>query len=282
MFVKIMPGGMNSSVAARTFDVPALTQLFNAGFSGYRFPMWLSGEAFCDHVAFYDIDLDSSQVVVDDSPVAFALVGRRRDTGWIGGMGTTPSHRERGLGERALVATIVAAIGRGCSRIGLEVLDTSEPAIQLYRKCGFEVVRDLAVWSLPPTGRQPDAVAVNVEIGRAQRWIAAHTQSPEPWQRHSDTLAGLQRRGVNPRGLGIERSGELVAAAIMREQEERVAVVQIAAVDEDAATNVLLAAAEGTRTLSLANVPIDEPASRAMKRLGADHVAMQHEMALRT
>jgi ribosomal protein S18 acetylase RimI-like enzyme len=253
-------------VPARHFDVPALTQLFNAGFSGYRFPMHLTEEAFRDHLALYDIDLDSSQVVVDDGPVAFALVGRREDTGWIGGIGTTPSRRRSGLGEKALVGAIEAAAHRGCSEIFLEVLDTNEPAIQLYEKLGFGLVRDLAVWSL----------------ARAQSWIAAHRQTPEPWQRADGTIAALQSRGIELRGLVVERGGEPVAAAIIREQPEAAAVVQIAACDEDAAAGLLSGTTEAGRALRLANVPIDDPGARAIERLGADRVAVQHEMALST
>jgi GNAT superfamily N-acetyltransferase len=268
-------------VPASAFDVSTLTELFNAGFSGYLFPMQFDEGDFCDHVALHDIDLPSSTVVVDDGPVAFALVGRRRQSGWIGGMGTPPEYRRRGLGEKALVAAIDAAVASGCTEIGLEVLDANEPAIELYRKLGFEVARDLAIWSLPPSGRPPALAGVSVEVHRVQAWIAAHRRTPEPWQRADDTLAALQTRGVSLRGLGIERDGELVAGAILHEQPETVAVMQIAAVGEDEATSTLLAAAEGSRTLRLSNVPIDEPASHAIKQLGANYVAGQHEMVLR-
>jgi ribosomal protein S18 acetylase RimI-like enzyme len=267
-------------VPAAAFDLPTLTGLFNAGFSGYPFPMELSEEAFADHVAFYDLDLDISRVVVDDGPVAFAHVGRRQNTGWIGGMGTTPPHRRRGLGEKVLVAAIEAAVAGGCTEVGLEVLVDNEPAIRLYTKLGFDLVRDLAVWSLPPTGRQPTAAADVLEIGSAQEWIAAHRNGPEPWQRADDTIAALQRRGVRLRGLVSKRGDDLVAVAIIREQGETVAVLQIAALDEDSASNMLLVAAEG-RTLRLANLPIDEAASRAIRRLGGDRVAVQHELVLR-
>jgi hypothetical protein len=30
--------------------------------------------------------------VVDDSPAAFALIGRRGEECWVGGMGTAPAH----------------------------------------------------------------------------------------------------------------------------------------------------------------------------------------------
>jgi ribosomal protein S18 acetylase RimI-like enzyme len=266
---------------ASEFDAAALTELFNAGFSDYLIPMRLSEAAFCDHVALYDIDLGLSRVVVDDGPVAFVLVGRRGDTGWIGGMGTTPSHRRRGLGEEALASAMRAAAASGCVEIGLEVLEGNEPAIRLYTELGFEIVRDLSVWSLSPTIGRTNASAETVDVGSAQRWIAAHRRSPEPWQRADETLVALKSRGAHLRGLVSKRGDKIVAAAVIHEAPEAVAVLQIAAPDEDSARTLLLAAGPSDRALRLSNVPIDEPASAAIELLGAEHVANQYEMALR-
>lgn len=89
-------------VSADALDLAALTALFNAGFSTYLVPLQLSAEAFREHVTVNDIDLSCSRVVVvEDGPVAFALAGRREDEAWIGGMGTSPAHRRRGLGSEA-------------------------------------------------------------------------------------------------------------------------------------------------------------------------------------
>lgn len=267
-------------VAASEFDGPTLTRLFNAGFSGYLVPMRLNEEAFEEHVALYDIDLDLSRVVVTDGPVAFALVGRRGRLGWIGGMGTAPAHRRRGLGEKALAAAIEASAVYGCGAVGLEVLDNNQPAIRLYRKLGFEIVRDLAVWSLAPTGDRPDPAIESVDVGRAQEWIAAHRTAPEPWQRADATLAALEVRGAQLRGLIGERDGKIAAAAIIREQPETVAVLQVAAADERAASSILQAAAGNSRTLWLSNIPVRDHASRGIELLGANRVVNQYEMSL--
>ncbi len=268
-----------SLVAASVFDRPTLTELFNAGYSGYQFPLQLSDEAFQDHVTLYDIDLELSRIVVAGCPVAFALVGRRGDAGWIGGLGTKPAYRRRGLGEHVLVAAIDAARAGGCREIGLEVLEGNEAATWLYRKLGFRLVRDLAVWSLPASANPSSAADCVLDIERAQSWIEAHRRDPEPWQRADQTIAAVQRRGIPLIGLLIERFGEITAAAIVRERGQSVAVMQIAALNEVAAREILLAASAG-RSLTLSNVPLDELESRAIDQLGADRVAVQHEMAL--
>lgn len=256
-----------------------LCELFNEGFSDYLLTLQLSEAAFRDHVDTNDIDLDCSRIVIDDRPAAFALIARRGRSGWVGGMGTAPDYRRRGLGERALVAGIEAARDRGCRELWLEVIDENRAAIALYDKLGFEVVRDVIVWSLPAQG-DPVPASRPVEPEQAHAWIAAHRASREPWQRADQSLDRVRGRGTRFRGLMVERDGRVAGAVVYREDADLVTTFQVAATDEDAAAETLLAAAEGTRALRLSNAPDGEASSRALERLGASAVARQHEMRL--
>jgi hypothetical protein len=196
-------------------------------------------------------------------------------------MGTVPSRRKRGIGERVLIAGIDAAREAGSRTVSLEVIDRNEPAIRLYRKLGFEPVRELLVWLLPPTDGAPPAWRA-VEPDVAHAWIVRNRRSREPWQRADETVASVRARGsARPAGLVIERGDEVRAAALVVERGDQVSVLQIAALDADAASDALLAAADGQRGVRLTNVPGDEPAATAMRELGAELVARQHEMLLR-
>ena len=119
---------------ASTLDLPRLRELFNEGFSEYLVPMQLDDVAFRGHVNGNDIDLDCSRVAIEDRPAALALIARRGATGWVGGMGTAPAYRRRGLGERALVAGLDAARERGCREVWLEVIDSNRAAIGTVRE----------------------------------------------------------------------------------------------------------------------------------------------------
>jgi ribosomal protein S18 acetylase RimI-like enzyme len=264
---------------ARSLDLSQLREAFNRGFSDYLRPLQLSEEAFREHLEANDIDLDLSRVAIDQTPAALALIGRRSREAWVGGMGTAPRHRRQGLGERALAAGIEAVRAAGCGAVWLEVLVENHGAIALYDKLGFEVVRDVIVWSLPATGNGgPEARPVDLDV--AHDWIAAHRQSREPWQRADESLAWMRARRPEMRGLVLDRAGEVSAAVIFRPDPEQVVVLQIAAADDDSAADVLLAASGGDSDLRLANTPAGEPASLALKRLGAVAVAQQHEMRL--
>ncbi len=266
-------------MAARKLDSSQLRELFNQGFSDYLLPLQLGEAAFREHLDGNDIDLDCSQVVVDETPAAFALIGRRGTEAWLGGMGTAPHHRRRGLGEKALAAGVDAAGERGCRAVWLEVLVDNHAAIKLYDKLGFEVMRDVIVWSLPAAGDpSPNARPVNPD--EAHDWIVAHRQSREPRQRSEESLAKIRARGPGLRGLVVERGGEVTGAVVFREDAERVTALQIAAADDASAADALVTAA-GDWDLRLSNAPVDEPASRALERLGGQPIARQHEM-LRT
>lgn len=79
----------------------------------------------------------------------------------------------------------------------------------------------------------------------------------------------------------IERGDDIRAAALVVERGDQVSVLQIAALDSDAARDALLAAGNGQRGVRLTNVLCDAPEATAMRELGAELVARQHEMLLR-
>src|ERR1700734_2749595 len=107
-------------VPARSLPVSALTALFNAGYSGYLTPLAFDELALRRHLTDNDIDLDVSRVATDPDPAAFALIGRRGREAWVGGMGTVPERRRRGIGRRTLMAALNAAAGAGAATVRLE------------------------------------------------------------------------------------------------------------------------------------------------------------------
>ncbi|MGZ4185695.1 MAG: GNAT family N-acetyltransferase [Solirubrobacteraceae bacterium] len=264
-------------VPATQLSEPALVDLFNAGFSDYLLPMQLTGAAWSEHVAANDIDLSCSRVVLDDEPAALALIAIRDEAGWVGGMGTVPRYRRGGMGEEALTAGLAALSDRGADVAWLEVIDQNQRALRLYEKLGFEVVRDLVVWSLQARHADPLA-ARTIQPSSAHAWIRDNRRDREPWQRADESVAAIGARGARMRGLVVDRAGEVAAAALVRDDSPAVEVLQLAAPDEHAATGLLLAAARDGVELRFRNVPGDAPASLALERLGARRIATQHEM----
>ena len=245
---------------AATLSLPALRDLFNAGYSDYLRPLQLDETAFAEHVASNEIDLECSRVSVQSEPVAFALIALRGSAAWIGGVGTVPTARRQGLAERALSSAVQAADQRGCAAVWLEVIDANRAAFGLYEKLGFEVVRDVIVWTLPPGAREAPE-ASRVPSAEAQAWIAANRPSREPWQRSDENVATLPPHGLPLVALTVERRGSVAGAVLFRCEADTTRVFQIAARDDAVARDLLLgAAAHGDgRSLRLSNAPVDEP-----------------------
>ncbi len=199
--------------------------------------------------------------------------------------GTTPSHRRRGLGEEALVSAIRAtAQGRGCVEIGLEVLEGNKPAIQLYTKLGFEIVRDLE--RLVPARRPAGGPTLRPKPWNRQRATmdrSAPRESPEPWQRADETLAALESRGAHLGGLVSKRDDEILAAAVIHRGRKPSPSYRSPLRTKTRRGNSYWLQHGAASHCGSRSVPIDEPAARGNQAArAAGHVANQHEMALRS
>jgi ribosomal protein S18 acetylase RimI-like enzyme len=111
------------------------------------------------------LDLRASRVFMEgERPVALVLVARRGWTARIAAMGIVPSQRAQGFGRAALGEVIDDLRGLGDRRLRLEVIDTNEPAIRLYRSLGFESRRRLIGYRRPADVGTPSAVADLIEV----------------------------------------------------------------------------------------------------------------------
>ena len=54
------------------------------------------------------------------------------------GMGVDPDYRGRGIGSQLLEAALAAARERGLERIELQVLESNQVAVRLYKRFGFQ------------------------------------------------------------------------------------------------------------------------------------------------
>lgn len=267
--------------AAEMLPVARLATLFNEGYRGYDIPIEFDAAAMRRHLAYNDIDLTLSRVAVDGTPAALALIGRRGPEAWVGGMGTVPDHRRRGLGERTLHAALGAAAGAGVSKARLEVLVSNAKAVALYEKLGFVTTRRLLVYTL---NRLPQPRHAHPQIGvdAALAWIAGRQGAQEPWQRARASLAHMQAAGQRLGAAAVDRDGQRIAAVIWAEDESAVRVLQVAADDAKAAREALLAvsAAARGRPVRAANFPEDGEVARAIARFGIDPELAQFEMEL--
>lgn len=234
-----------SFAAADTFSDEELAELFEQGYEGYYVPIHVDAAMFRFMVDAWDLDLARSLV---EPSRGFCNLAVRGERSWIGGIGVVPAARRQGLGRALMEAVLELAP----PTVTLEVLEQNEPAIRLYEALGFERTRMLDVWSLP----EVDAVEARSVEPRPLG------QAGLPWQREDASLppGGYERLEVDG-GAILIRNGN---------------VLQLEARDEDAAVALL---SRGTK-LSYVNVPQDDVASDALRRLGGAVTLRQYEMKL--
>ncbi len=243
---------------ASSFDSAFLADLFTRGYEEYFVPVHMDAATFAGVVDSWDIDLDRSRVAFDDDEtVGLANLAVRGERGWIGGIGVIPSARRRGIG-RALMEAVLA---EAPPTVTLEVIEQNEPARRLYEQLGFVSRRNLEVWTL----------AAEVGAGEVRDVEPRPLGQPDlPWQREDASMPpGCER---------IEVDG---GAALFRITRGTVGIGQLAAHDESVARELLAAARARGERLTYVNVPEGDPASDALRELGATLDLRQYEMELK-
>lgn len=267
------PGGVEL-VPAATLSPARLAELFTAGYEGYQVPIRVDESAFVAMAEVSDLDLDRSRVALrDGEPVGIGVLGVRGGAGWIGGLGVVAAERRRGVGLTLMESLLAEARAGGIERVTLEVLEPNRGAIALYERLGFEPTRMLEVWTLE--AEAPTSAALPAGVDAAHGWIRAHRQRLEPWQRADESLAHLRRRG-EPEAVALGDEG----AALLRAADGGVSLLQLGAADERVAAELVGAARARGTTLRYVNVPEGDPASAALRGLGARLDVRQVEMAL--
>jgi ribosomal protein S18 acetylase RimI-like enzyme len=251
---------------ASVLSLAERTSLFNAGYEDYVTPFVVDEAIVRGMTEWYDIDLGASRVAYrNGTPVGFANLAVRGEDGWIGGIGVVAGARRQGLGEALMHAVHEEARTRGVTRVWLEVIEQNEPAVRLYERLGYEVERELEVWTLSAevgagSGRE-------VPAPQAHARIRALRHDREPWQRADGTLAHYDD------ALGLETAN---GAAVFRPAVS-MQLVQIAG--EDAGELLRTMRARGT--LHALNLPVRDPAAEALRELGAAVAVRQREMLLK-
>ena len=251
--------------SARSLPPAERAELFNAAYEGYHVPFHVDVATLEFMDGAFDLDLDASRIAFrDDDPVGLGNLGVRGEDAWIGGVGVVMAARRSGIGEALMQALQEQARERGVRRVWLEVIVENTGAFALYEKLGYRTIRDLEVWSLPAAD-EADLPAREVPVGEAQARVRELGGAREPWQRADETIANYG----DALGLATDEG-----AALYRTD----GAVQLLQVAGDA--EPFLRFLRGLGSVSVLNLPEDDPAAATFRSLGAAVAVRQHEMLL--
>jgi ribosomal protein S18 acetylase RimI-like enzyme len=138
------------------------------------------------------VDLTISRLLLaDEQLVGIALLARRGWTSRVAAMGIASEGRGKGAGSWLMDKLIQEACERGEREMVLEVIEQNEPAVHLYEKYGFEIMRRLVGFIRKDAKENEPGELQEMDIRDAARLISQHGLHDLPWQLSAETIAQL-------------------------------------------------------------------------------------------
>ena len=186
------------SKPASDYPLPDLVNYLNQGFEHYLIPIQFNVSQFLTMVRKDGIDLTSSRVLVaDGNPSGIAMIARRGWTSRLAAMGISSDMRGKGAGTWFMNELVREACEREEREMVLEVIEQNEPAVALYKRSGFDVVRRLVGFERSATSHDVASevgdFALLEEIDlRTAGALISHCGLPDlPWQLSGESIAQM-------------------------------------------------------------------------------------------
>lgn len=173
-----------------------LAQLFNSSFKGYiGGDVNLNADTFTEWYEQHLISMAHSHVFFDasisgDEPIAFCLIAEREDRpghSRLGSMGVAGMAQGKRVGSKALATVVQRERERGVRVLELECIQSNVPALVMYQRMGFEIMRELPVWereavSVDSTEFADDPALEEVSVAEVDALVKKYAVADLPWQ----------------------------------------------------------------------------------------------------
>jgi GNAT superfamily N-acetyltransferase len=177
---------------ASDYPLPDLLYWLNLSFENYLVPITFNLIQFLTMTRKDSVDFFASRVLIaDGEPAGIALIARRGWTSRLAAMGILKEQRGKGAGGWFMHKLIQEARDRNDRAMVLEVIEQNEHAVQLYRGCGFQIVRRLIGLLQKDVNLQPTNALDELDLRAAGRLIARYGLPDLPWQLSGETIALL-------------------------------------------------------------------------------------------
>lgn len=135
----------------REAHLDQLFETFNAAFSDYVLPSTLTETQFRQHLDTNAVDVCRSVGCFDgEKLIGFSLNGFGEWNGlktvYDAGTGVIPDKRRQGISTAMFDLMLPVFKAEGAQQFLLEVITTNDAAVNLYKKLGFEIRRELALF----------------------------------------------------------------------------------------------------------------------------------------
>jgi GNAT superfamily N-acetyltransferase len=179
-----------TSNPASDHSLPDLVEILNRGFEGYFINVTFNVNALLNMTRKDGIDLTASRVLIaDGQPTGIAFIARRGWTSRLAAMGIVKEARGNGAGSWLMQTLIREARQRGEREMLLEVIEQNEPAVRLYEKSGFEVVRRLIGLLRKDAVEATTSELQEMDIREVSGLITQYGLPDLPWQLSGESMA---------------------------------------------------------------------------------------------
>jgi GNAT superfamily N-acetyltransferase len=216
------------TIPASNYPLPDLAKFLNRGFEEYFVPIQFSTTTFLDMLRKDGIDLTTSRILIaEDQPCGIALIARRGWSSRLAAMGISKESRGKGAGFWFMDGLINEARGRGDREMVLEVIEQNEPALQLYRKSGFETVRRLTGFIRKSAKESVRSNLHEMDLREMGRLVSQYGLSDLPWQLSGECIvqmtppARAYRKGRAYIAISNPNAEDIVIWSLLVEQDAR-------------------------------------------------------------
>jgi RimJ/RimL family protein N-acetyltransferase len=274
---------------ASDFTMAELADIFNKGYEAYFTTFNFDAARMQNHIESHDIVMSASRVArqEDGTPVGVALLGKRDQRGWVGGVGIYLPERGKGIGKQLMTELIESARQENIRDLYLEVLTQNANAHALYVKLGFQQTRRVVVIHLNEL-ETVDVSAENIqpiELDEAlilrDRWQTP----PNTWQYAPETLRKTPNISCLTYGTHDQPEALIIFRAFPGETEF-VHLFDVAMEpDNDEALKRLISHLRQSKrgaNIRMVNLPEDNAEWQILASMGAQEMMSQYEMLLQT
>jgi len=179
---------------ASDYPLPDLVELLNHGFENYFVPVQFNVSAFLGMLRKDSVDLSASRVLfAGGEPSGIALIARRGTlrASRLAAMGISAGMRGRGAGTWFMDKLVQESRGRQEHEMVLEVIEQNEPAVRLYQKYGFQIVRRLIGLVHKDESEHETTDLQEMDLRDMGRLILQYGLSDLPWQLSGESIAQM-------------------------------------------------------------------------------------------
>jgi predicted GNAT family N-acyltransferase len=144
--------------------------------------------------------------MVDNQPTGIGFIARRGWSSRLAMMGVIKAARGRKAGSWFMEQLIQEARERGEKEMVLEVIKQNEPAVRLYKKTGFEIVRQLVGFVNHSGAHGIKEELQEIDLREMGRLIQQYGLPDLPWQLSGETIALLA-----PPARAFKKGGAYIA-----------------------------------------------------------------------